>query len=191
MEVVDEQEIIAALKQGRTEAYQLLVHSFSGKIYNLVFSILQNAQDAEDVSQEVFTTVYLSIGQFKGESRLSTWMYRIAVNKCQEQIRKRSRKKRFAWLTGLNQAEEIVSMPFMHPGIELENKERAAILMRAIAVLPENQRIAFTMHKLEGISYEEIGQIMKVSLSSVESLIFRATRNLREKLRDYYEKNER
>lgn len=188
---MEEPEIIIALKQGRAEAYRLLVHSFSGKIYNLVFSVLQHAQDAEDVTQEVFTTVYLSIDQFKGESRLSTWMYRIAVNKCQEHIRKRSRKKRFAWLTGLDDAEQMGSAPFMHPGIELENRERAAILMKAIATLPENQRIAFTMHKLEGISYEEIAQVMAVSLSSVESLIFRARRSLRERLKDYYDKNER
>ena len=79
----------------------------------------------------------------------------------------------------------------MHPGIELEKKERSAILFSAINQLPENQKIAFTMHKIEGVSYEETAQIMNISLSSVESLMFRAKKNLKQLLGNYYEKNER
>jgi RNA polymerase sigma-70 factor (ECF subfamily) len=75
--------------------------------------------------------------------------------------------------------------------IELEKKERSAILFSAINQLPENQKIAFTMHKIEGMSYEETAQIMNVSLSSVESLMFRAKKNLKQLLSNYYEKNER
>ena len=187
-------EEIDALKKGDNRAFQLLLDQFSEKVYNLSLGILQNEEDAEDITQEIFTTVYLSVAQFKGESKLSTWIYRIAVNKCQEHIRKRSRKKRFGFLTSIEKAETNPSNTwnahFDHPGIELENKERASILFAAIERLPENQRIAFTMHKVEGIPYEEVATIMAVTLSSVESLMFRAKQNLKQSLGKYYEENE-
>ena len=188
-------EEIDSLKRGDERAFQLLLNTFSEKIYNLSFSILQNQEDAEDITQEIFITVYLSISQFKGDSKLSTWIYRITVNKCQELIRKRSRKKRFGFKTSIENIdfEKPLSenFTFMHPGIELEKKERSMILFSAINQLPDNQKIAFTMHKIEGISYEETAQIMNISLSSVESLMFRAKQNLKQLLGNYYEKNER
>jgi RNA polymerase sigma-70 factor (ECF subfamily) len=186
---------IEGLKRGDHRSFKLLLDQYSEKVFNLSLNILHDRNDAEDITQEVFTTVFLSVAQFKGDSKLSTWIYRITVNKCQEHIRKKSRKKRFGFLTTLDKAEigDVSSLQanFLHPGIELENKERAAILFSAIDRLPENQRIAFTMHKVEGIPYEEIASIMEVSLSSVESLIFRARQNLKQNLGDYYEKNEK
>ncbi len=188
--LVDSDEILA-LQQGDRAAFQRLVGTYSEKIYRLALSILQHQEDAEDVTQDVFTTVYSSIAQFKQDAKLSTWMYRITVNKCQELIRRKSRKKRFGFMTSLDQLESTKTSDFMHPGVELENKERAAILFKAINRLPENQRLAFTMHKLEGIPYDEIAQILNVTLASIESLLYRAKQQLKQSLSDYYEENER
>jgi RNA polymerase sigma-70 factor (ECF subfamily) len=186
---------IESLKNGDDRAFRQLIDLFSTKVYNLCLGILQDQQDAEDTTQEIFTTVFLSMGQFKGESKLSTWIYRISVNKCQEHIRKKTRKKRFGFLTTLEKTEigdsSTLKANFFHPGVALEEKERSAILFAAIDRLPENQRTAFSMHKLEGIPYEEIADILEVSLSSVESLIFRAKQNLKKLLGDYYDKNEK
>jgi RNA polymerase sigma-70 factor (ECF subfamily) len=188
------QEEIEALKNGDQQAYKSLVDSFSRKVYNLCLSLLHNQEDAEDATQEVFSAVFSSINTFKGDSKLSTWIYRISVNKCKEIQRKKSRKKRFGFLVPLENLEtkslNTIPANFIHPGIELENQERAAILFGAINSLPENQKIAFSMHKLEGIPYDEIAAIMGMSLSSIESLIFRAKQNLRTKLATYYSKNE-
>ena len=188
------QEEIEALKNGDQQAYKSLVALFSRKVYNLCLSLLHNQEDAEDATQEVFASVFSSINKFKGDSKLSTWIYRISVNKCKEIIRKKSRKKRFGFLVPLENIEtnspNHTQANFIHPGIELENQERAAILFGAINSLPENQKIAFSMHKLEGIPYDEIAAIMGLSLPSVESLIFRAKQNLRTKLATYYSKNE-
>jgi RNA polymerase sigma-70 factor (ECF subfamily) len=188
------QEEIEALKNGDQQAYKSLVDSFSRKVYNLCLSLLHNQEDAEDATQEVFSAVFSSINTFKGDSKLSTWIYRISVNKCKEILRKKSRKKRFGFLVPLENFEtkslNTIPANFIHPGIELENQERAAILFGAINSLPENQKIAFSMHKLEGIPYDEIAAIMGMSLSSIESLIFRAKQNLRTKLATYYSKNE-
>jgi RNA polymerase sigma-70 factor (ECF subfamily) len=189
---LDNFEEIEGLRQGNERSFQKLLDIYSENIYNLCLSILQNQEDAEDATQEVFSTIFLSIKEFKGESKLTTWMYRITVNKCQEHIRKKNRKKRFGFVTSIENSENVQLSPsFLHPGIELENKERASILFSAIDRLPENQKIAFTLHKIEGIAYEYVAIAMKLSLSSVESLLFRAKQNLKKSLGDYYEKNER
>lgn len=184
---------IQGLKEGNQKAFSNLLDAYSGMVYNLSLNLLQNEKDAEDATQDVFTSVYLTIQQFKGDAKLSTWIYRITINKCQETIRSRSRKKRFGFMTTLDQAENLSQFHanFNHPGIELENKERASILFHALNQLPDNQKIAFQLHKIEGVPYDEIAQIMETSLSSVESLLFRARQNLKKLLSDYYEKNER
>jgi RNA polymerase sigma factor (sigma-70 family) len=84
---------IDGLKRGSEHAFSQLLGAYSKKIFNLCLSILQNQEDAEDATQEVFSTVFLSVKEFKGESKLTTWLYRIAINKCQEHIRKKNRKK--------------------------------------------------------------------------------------------------
>ena len=141
------------------------------------------------MSQEVFIEVYQKIKSFRGDASLSTWIYRISVNKCLENIRSQKRKKRWAIFSSLGVHGEKNNDPieFNHPGVALENKERAAILMRKIEALPENQRVAFTLHKLEGLSYEEVAQVMRVSLEAVESLLFRAKSNLKKALKNYYD----
>jgi len=152
-------------------------------------------EDAEDVTQEIFNTIHLNMKEFKAESALDTWNYRISVNKCLEYIRKKNRKKRSGifrsnFLLDGNNAIEYHS-DFIHPGIELENKERSIALFKAIDLLPDQQKTAFILHKLEQVSYHEIASIMEVSLSAVESLLFRAKQNLKKYLLNYYEENEK
>jgi len=172
-----------------------LYEKHNNMVYNLCLKYLQNIEDAEDVTQEVFISIHKSLHQFKGESKLSTWIYRIAVTKSLEFIRMKNRKKRFAFFQTIfaneNGEIKIEASHFHHPGVALENKERAAIIFKAIDKLPENQKTAFILSKLEELSYAEISEIMKVSLSSVESLLFRAKQNLQKLLGDYYDKNEK
>jgi RNA polymerase sigma-70 factor (ECF subfamily) len=149
----------------------------------------------KDIAQDVFVEVFKSIKKFKGDSSLSTWMYRITTNKCLEFIRKRNTKKRFAFLQSLTGPDfEIDKTNFFtemnHPGVILENKEQNETLFLAINNLPEAQRVAFTLNKVDGKSYQEVSDIMEKSLSSVESLLFRAKKNLQKTLENYY-KNDR
>jgi RNA polymerase sigma-70 factor (ECF subfamily) len=188
----DEQKLIENLRNGDESAFRLIVETRKDLVYNTALGLLQSAEDAEDITQEVFIKVYESVHQFKGESAFSTWLYKIAVTKSLELIRSRKRKKRFAFITSiLGENNELKHDPpeFHHPGILLDNRERAATLFKAIAKLPENQRVAFTLHKLEGISYIEVGEIMQLSVSAVESLIHRAKSNLKKDLKEYYIKN--
>ncbi len=187
---MQELELIERLKKGDDSAFKIIVNTWQNMVYNTSLGIVQNAEDAEDVAQEVFVQVYESIGQFKGDSKFSTWLYRIAITKSLDHIRKKKRKKRFAFLQSIfgNNEEEVKHQPdFHHPGISLENKEKAAILFRAIDKLPDNQKTAFTLHKLEGLSYQEVSEILESTVSSVESLMHRAKANLKKILTDYYQ----
>lgn len=186
---MDEKQLITDLQNGSENAFRRLVELFQDKVFNTVVSILQNLEEAEDVSQEVFIEVYESVRKFRGESKLSTWIYRIATTKALEAHRKKKASKRFAFLSSLfGDDDEIVHHPatFEHPGVVLENKERAGILFKHINQLPDNQKVAFTLCNVEGLSYQEITEVMQLSLSSVESLLFRAKTNLRKTLKDYY-----
>lgn len=183
-------ELIERLKKGDQQAFRLIVDNWKDMVFNTSLGIVQNAEDAEDVTQEVFVQVYESVSQFKGDSRFSTWLYRIAVTKSLDHLRKKKRKKRFAFVQSLFGAneEEVNHQPdFQHPGVSMENKENAAVLFRAIDKLPDNQKTAFTLHKLEGLSYQEIAEIMETTVSSVESLMHRAKGNLKKFLTDYYQ----
>lgn len=188
-----ESELTTLLKQGDRQAFERLVTNYQGRIYNSCLGILQNEQDAEDIAQEVFVEVYRSVGGFKEESKLSTWMYRIAMTKCFDHLRSKKRKKRSAFLKPLfsegSNTPRFDPPDFVHPGVMLENKEMAAHLFKAIAELPENQQTAFTLHKVEGLSYQEISEVMKTTVPSVESLMFRAKQKLKELLGEYYKNN--
>jgi RNA polymerase sigma factor (sigma-70 family) len=189
---LNELELIQKLRAGDELAFKSLVATYQDMVYNTALGVVQNAEDAEDVAQEVFIQVYRSIDQFKGDARLSTWIYRITTTKALDHIRSRRRKKRFAFITSLfGPNDELVHEPidFQHPGVALDRKEQAALLFRMIDQLPDNQKVAFTLHKTEGLSYQEIADVMQLSVSAVESLLFRARQNLRKLLEKHFQQD--
>lgn len=191
--ILNENLIIPELQKGNESAFKQLVDTFQEKVLNTCLGFVPNRHDAEDIVQEVFIEVFRSIHQFRGDSKLSTWIYRITTTKCLEHIRSKKRLKRQAFFKSLiglsDHADRIAAFDFDHPGVLLENKERTEKLFEAIDKLPDNQRVAFTLHKIEGLSYKEITQIMELSLSSIESLMFRAKKNLKKYLHDFYTKD--
>jgi len=186
-------EFIKKLKSGDEPAFKECVESHNDRVLNTCYRLVQNRDDAEDLAQEVFIEVYRSIGHFREDAELSTWIYRIAVNKSLDFVRKKKRKKRFAFvmsLAGFGEVEKELSLPApSNPQVELEQKERIKILNQAIESLPENQQVAITLSNYEGFSNKEIAEIMETSVSAVESLIHRAKNNLHKKLYRFYEKH--
>jgi RNA polymerase sigma-70 factor (ECF subfamily) len=187
-----EQELfIDELKAGKQAAYSQLLDDYQQKVFGTCISFVPNREDAEDIAQEVFLEVFKSISNFKGDSKLSTWIYRIATNKSLEFIRKKNTKKRFAFMQAIMGNEIPIDKTsyfteFDHPGILLENKEKSATIFKAINTLPENQRVIFTLAKIDGKSYQEIVEITGKSLASVESILFRAKKGLQVKLENFY-----
>lgn len=178
-------DYIDALVEKEEWAYNELVRDYSKKIFNLCFYILHDRKDAEDLTQEVFISIFQSIGSFRQESKLSTWIYRLTVNKCSEKLRYQSRTKRKGNLVSIEQLFEIKNFE-ISPEEKLIKKQEYDALFQAIRLLPDNQRIAYTMHNMEEYSYNEIAQSMDLSLSAVESLIFRAKKNLKISLLSYF-----
>lgn len=152
-------------------------------VYNVALGYVQNEQDAEEVTQDVFVEAHRGLPQFKGDSSVKTWLYRIAVHQSLDFLKYKRRKKRFAVLTGLfskTTNQPIIDPPdFVHPGVLMENKENAALLFKAIDQLPPNQKTAFLLSKVEGLGNVEISQIMGNTVGAVESLQSRAKDNLR------------
>lgn len=188
---MEEQDFINDLRAGKAFAYGKLIDLFQQKVFATCISFVPNKEDAEDIAQDVFVEVFNSIKKFKGNSKLSTWIYRITTNKCLEFIRKKNTKKRFAFLQSIMGNDIPVDKTkyfteMNHPGILLENKEKSETLFKAINQLPDAQRVVFTLSKVDGMSYQEICEVTEKSLSSVESLMFRAKKNLQDILGDFY-----
>ena len=188
---MNEALFIDKLRAGKQSAFSQLLDDYQQKVFGTCISFIPNKEDAEDVAQEVFLEVFKSIHKFKGDSKLSTWIYKIATNKCLEFIRKKNTKKRFAFMQTImgNEIPLDKTSYFTevnHPGVLLENKEKSAIIFKAINTLPESQRVIFTLAKIDDKSYQEIVEITGKSLSSVESLMFRAKKGLQEKLENFY-----
>lgn len=182
-------EFITALKSGNESAFRWLVETYQDRIYRLVLVLVPQPDEAEDVTQEVFIEVYETIHQFRGEASLFTWLYRLATSRALAHHRHRKAKKRFAFLTSLfGEDDELVHQPVTvdHPGRILENEERRQLLINAIGRLADQQKVAFTLHYLEGIDYHSIASVMQTSVSAVESLLHRAKQNLRKYLGTYY-----
>jgi len=190
-----ETDFIHQLKAQNRASYSKLLEDFQHKVYGTCLSFVPNREDVEDIAQEVFVEVFNSIDKFKQESKLSTWIYRITTNKCLEFIRKKNAKKRFAFLQSLsgndyNLDKASYFTEINHPGLVLEQKEASEVLFLAINKLPEAQRIVFTLNKIDDKSYKEISEITNRSIGSIESLLFRAKKNLQKTLENFYKNQE-
>lgn len=165
-----------------------VVDKWQDMVYNTALGIVQNAEDAEDITQEVFLKLYESLDEFRQEASISTWIYRITISKAFDFERRKNRQKRGGLLKRIfdkGEAEEAVA--FEHPGVQLDQKENAAVLFKAMKKLPEKQQTAFVLQKMESLGNDEIASIMNLSVAAVESLQSRAKQQLRNILREYYE----
>jgi RNA polymerase sigma-70 factor, ECF subfamily len=175
-----EKDLIDNLKIGNPIAFNALVGQYDSRVVNTCYRFLLNQQDAEDIAQEVFIEVYQSIKSFRSDAKLSTWIYRIAVTKSLDELKKRKRQKRFAALSKLLHLDEVAhwlsggSMP--DKGVQQDEKMEEIIVV--LNALPDNQRVAFTLSKIDGYTNPEIADIMSTTVIAVESLIKRAKKQV-------------
>jgi RNA polymerase sigma-70 factor, ECF subfamily len=190
---MDEHQLIKGIQQGDHKTFQILVETYQRMVVNTCFGIVHNKSDAEDLAQDVFLEIFRTAKNFRGDSKISTWLYQIATNRSLNLIRNNKRKRLFqsieeTFTGGRNQASEISENSGDQPDKNITDQQRSDLLHRAIDQLPEKQRIAFTLNKYEELPYQQIAEIMEISLTSVESLIHRAKKNLQEQLLDCYKK---
>ncbi|MBC7937682.1 MAG: RNA polymerase sigma factor [Rhizobacter sp.] len=188
---MNQADLTAKIQNGDTSVFPDIVEQCQQMVYNTALSIVQNEADAEDITQEVFIEVYENLTEFRQEAQVNTWIYRITINKALDFEKRKKRQKHGGLLKrifSVRAEEEPIN--FNHPGAQLDNKEKAAVLFRALKKLPENQQLAFTLHKIEGLPYKEVAAIMETSLYAVESLIARGKTSLKKILEDYYQSSE-
>lgn len=188
---MNEAQLLVLLKQGNQAAFEELVKLYSPQVLSTCYRFLLDQSDAEDISQEVFIEVFQSIKNFKGQSKLSTWIYRIAVTKSLDEIKKRNRKKRISSVGKLLHIDEIANWlgGGIRPDQELESNETHQQILKALDTLPDSQRVAFTLSKLEGYNNTEIAEIMNTTPIAVDSLVYRAKRSVSEELKKILKKN--
>lgn len=177
---MEEKQLVDNLIRGDENSFRLMVNQYRQTVVNVCYRIMLNTEDAEDIAQEVFIEVFFSIKKFRGASKLSTWIHRIAVSKCLDEIKKRKRKKRIAMFGKTTGLDEIVHWLSGNDFADAHiiHSEELEKLNIALNKLPENQRIALALSKIEGLSNTEISEILEKSVSSIDSMVFRAKQNL-------------
>ena len=178
-------ELVAQLQQGSEAAFRTLVERYQQRVYSTAFSLLRAAEEAEDVAQEVFVEVYQTVATFRGETALSTWLYRLATSRALQHRRRATAKKRFAYLTSLlGLHNQVLHHPpdHAHPLALLEGEQQLRLLHSHIGRLPGQQQVAFTLRHEQELSYEEIAAVLDTTVAAVESLLFRARQTPRRHL---------
>lgn len=185
---MSDQELVKAIIRGDNSAMRDLISKYQDLVLNTCYKVLQSREDAQDIAQEVFIETYRSAAGLRNEENVSFWLYRISLNKSVNYL-KRSQNILFRSLMQLetlfrhdhHEGSSVVPHSDDHPGDRLEDAERDEILAKAVASLPSNQHKAFILYYYEELSYKEISSVLGLSVSSVESLLFRARENLKKK----------
>ncbi len=185
-----EAELVAQIKAGDTNAFNALVQLYHKMVINTCYRFLLNREDAEDTAQEVFVEVFQSVNAFRQDAKLSTWIYRIAVTKSLDEIKKRNRKKRITSVGKVLGLENIAHWLAGgdSPDKKIQQSEQLKEIMQALNTLPDSQRVAFTLSKIDGYTNAEIAEIMGASIQAVESLVSRAKKKVSAELEKIFKK---
>jgi RNA polymerase sigma-70 factor (ECF subfamily) len=185
--VLEDHRLISSLQAGDESAYEQLIERFQSAVYNLAYRLLNDQADASDVAQEVFLKIFRNVGSFRGDSSLRTWVYRIAVNESHNRRRWLFRHRRGE--TAIEETFEdsdIRARPLMDSGETpfdfTMNREARFLLEEALASVNPVFRTALVLREIEDMSYEEIADILQVSIGTVKSRIVRGREGLRRNL---------
>jgi RNA polymerase sigma-70 factor (ECF subfamily) len=176
--LTDDARLLARLRAGDSRAFEELVTMYQHRVFGVALRMLGNRAEAEEIAQDTFLRAHRSLAEFRGEARLGTWLYAIASRLCLNRLtagpRRRERRDDAALLQApAGEADAVAA---------LERGELEAALHQAIAALPEDRRIVVVLRDLEGLSYEEIGEVLGVPLNTVRSRLHRARLDLKSKL---------
>lgn len=187
-ETVSDSELVSRFKKGDETAFSSIVLKYRERLTRVACSILGNENDAMDISQEVFVKAYFNLKNFREDSSLYTWMYRILYNLCISSLR---RKKIISFLSldAFDEPKDIVSkMP--DPGVEYERKEFSLAVEKALETLPLRQRMVFIMKQIDCLKHEEIAGIIGITEGAVKASYFQAVKKLQNLLKNYGEEYE-
>jgi RNA polymerase sigma-70 factor (ECF subfamily) len=182
-------DLVARARGGDRGAFDELVLRHEDRVFNMAFRMLGNADDALDLAQEVFLSAYRALGSFEGKALFSTWLYRVTVNRCRDEMRRRATVKhtRPLPLSAARDGDDPAGDPparAASPADAAAVRESHALVAAAVAALPDDAREALVLRDVEGLSYEEIAEILGVPVGTVRSRLHRARAIVRERLRE-------
>lgn len=185
----DDKTLVLAIQNGDTEAFAALLRRYEKTVYRTCYLVTGNAEDAEDLTQEVFLRVWSGIGNYRGESKFFTWLYAVTKHVCADRVRKNSRTPKHISLTPPDGAEDV-SAPEPRdtdrqnaPDEAVCLRETQEAVRRAIASLKDEYRVIVLLRDIEGCSYEEIAAILGIEVGTVKSRLNRAREALKKRLR--------
>ena len=180
----DDAELVAASKAGDQDAFAQLVLRHQRRVFNLVFRMLQQYEEANEVTQETFFAAWQGLPAFRGDARFSTWLYRIAYNCCLKQLEQR---KRDSVLQTAIQAEQILQEESCdeRAAAELETYERQALVREHLSLLPTKYRVVLILRHLQEMTYEEMAEILTIPIGTIKTHLFRARNLLKERLETF------
>lgn len=179
---MSDKELAEKAKAGDQSAFEQLVIENQNKVYSLALRLVNDREEAADLSQEAFVKAWQGLSSFQGESSFATWVYRLTTNVCIDHLRKKKRREGVEPSVSLNDEESGWAEPAdreSDPQLLLERSERGKALARALARLPDWQRRTLVLRELSGLSYQEIGDALDIDLGTVKSRIARARLSLR------------
>ncbi len=188
-----ENELIEKSVNGDLQAFEELIEPYQQKVYNLCYRMIGNSHDAVDLSQEVFLKVYKALKKFRKDSSFSTWLYRITMNTCTDELRKRKKQKRVISLERIEDAGMGIAETESDgnsPEFELSRKESRYEIVSAINKLSYKFKAVIVLKDLHGFTYKEIADIQKCSVGTVKSRLSRARNYLKDILKKDVEQKE-
>lgn len=186
MDIKKEKKLIFKAKNGSMEAFEALVIEHEEIVYNIIYRIMNNQEDTYDLSQETFIKAYTKLNQFNEGSKFSTWLYRIATNTSLDELRRRKGKETFSsdQTIGGSEGEIVPQYIDETENVELQvvNKEQKEIIEAALGEVNESHRTILILRDMQGLSYEEISDLLDLSLGTVKSRISRARQEMKKVL---------
>lgn len=180
--MTDEEKLIKRAQEGDVSAFEALVEEHQQRIFNLAYRMAGNPDDASDMSQEALIKIFRNIGKFKGESKFSTWIYRVATNTCLDEMKKLKRRQTYSLDSEIEMDEGGVKVEVEDTGptpeTSAETRELKGAINEAIAQLSEEHRQVIILRDINGFAYEEIAQVLSCSLGTVKSRVSRARKQL-------------
>ena len=191
--VEDEKKLVSRLKQGNEGAFRDLIRQYQPGLLGIAYGITLDREESLDIVQDVFLKVYTNIHSFRGDARLSTWLYRITINQCLNW--KRRWRRKFKWHHAGFETEGADSFPEFaadddYPETLYQQKECQTILWKTVNRLPEEARAVFVLKEWEGLSYEAIAKVLRIKKGTVSSRLFYARQRLKEALKKYLDEGE-
>ena len=185
----DDFKLIEAFRKGDDKAFEEIVRRYQRQVANIIYLTLGNREEVDDLSQEVFVRVFRSLDRFEFDSSLYSWIYRIAVNLCIDEIRKKKIRKLIPldFLTERKLETEKHSKETATGSDELLHKEKKEVIRAALDKLSPIHRTVILLREYQDLSYGEIAKTLRISPQAVKSRIFRAREELRELLKDYFQ----